>query len=278
MRANQFQEAKDRFTEATYFVKYPITWNTWMTIDDELKCAALYVNFYDQIIFAWQNCRTYFLEDEECISIIMQYLMKNVEKIKNDPNRYTQGYIYTVAFRSLQGIRRVGGTKRYYDTYQSRYIDTKDGEVDLLDTLADVNDCFKNLQMQKAIMNMDDDMKALISHLVFGTRLDAKIRRREDTMIETLRTQFAEFTDADTTMYTQKQKVMKFGDIYKDDDNIESAVCTMSDGESAVYYGEKQIIHGTRQINIVFFGSKKDYVVPLKVAKELIVTDVELYS
>jgi hypothetical protein len=71
---------------------------------------------------------------------------------------------------------------------------------------------------------------------------------------------------------------MKFGDIYKDDDNIESAVCTMSDGESAVYYGEKQIIHGTRQINIVFFGSKKDYVVPLKVAKELIVTDVELYS
>ena len=277
MRANQFQEAKDRFTEATYFVKYPITWDVWMTIDDELKCAALYVNFYEQIIFAWQNCRTYFLEDEECISIIMQYLMKNVEKIKAEPKRYTQGYIYTVAFRCLQGIRRVDGTKRYYDTYQSRYIDTEDGELDLLDTLVDVTDCFKTMRMQRTIMGMDDDMKALISHLVFGTRINSKIKKKEDDMIDMLRSQFAEYTDADTSMYTQP-KPRKFGDIYKDDDNIESAVCTMSDGESAVYYGEKHIIHSTRQVSIVFFGSKKDYVVPLKIAKELIVTDVEYYS
>lgn len=284
MRANQFQEAKDRFKSATCFVKYPISYQTWMTIDDDLKCAALYVNFYPQIILAWQNLKTYYLEDEECVSIIIQYLIKNVDKIKEDPKRFTTGYIYTVAYRSIQGIRRVDGTKNYYDSYQSRWIETADGERDLFDTLEDRVDCFKNTKMQKIIMDMDDNTKALISHLVFGTKISAKIRKKEDEMMDNLRTLFSEFNETEQTDTTRHEcmdmesHTVRFGDIYKDDDSIESAVCTMSDGESAVYYGEKQILHGNRQINIVFFGAKKDYVVPLKVAKELVVTDIEMYS
>ena len=285
MRKNQFQEAKDRFKEATCFIKYPITWQTWMTIDDDLKCAALYVQFYPQIILAWQDLKTYFLEDEDCISIIIQYLIKNVDKIKEDSKRFTTGYIFTVAYRSLQGIRRTEKTKMYYDTFQGRYLDSdSDKEMDLFDTIEDSIDCFRDNRFKTLIESMDDTAKSMVSHLIWGTKINAKTRKKESEIMSKLRTLFAEFVDEDIDGDTQEfspnhpEKHVKFGDIWKDDDSIESAECTMSDGESAVYYGEKQILHGNKSVNVVFFGAKKDYVVPLKVAKELEVTDIEMYS
>lgn len=297
MRDNQFQVTKTRFMESLSFIKsFPITYEFWMTLDDEFKAAALYLNFYPQIILAWQNETDYFLDEEDVLSIMMQYLVKNVDKIKDDRKRWSRGYIYTCMKNAVIGIRRIKKNRDFSDNTQSNIFMLEDGEHDLYDVIEDEKDCFRDARFWRIIENLDDDMKAYVSHLIYGTKFTAAEKRKLGDGIGRLKILFADFTrtaqrDDITTATTtdntviekdgdnavMKSKTTTFGDIYQIDDSIESAVCVMSDGEKAVYYGEKQILHDTKKINVVFFGSKRDYIVPLEIAKNLEVIDLDCY-
>lgn len=278
--ANQFQEARDRFLAATSYVKYPLTWESWMSLEDNMKVAALFVNFYPQIILAYNKQKTYFLEEEDAVSHVWQYFMKNVEKISEDKKRFTPNYIYRVAYNSINGFVRVPKRREYTDNTQSQWF-TLDGEDhDIFEILEDKTDIFKDAKFNEVLSTLSDAELKYVSHFIWGTRLTKADLKKKDVIVSRLKELFAEFRDddaADTADVDDKNVTVTFADVYSIDDEIKSAVVTMSDGESAVYYGEKQVNRENKAISIVFFGATKDYIVPLDIAKTFTVSDIECY-
>ena len=116
---NQFIETRKLF-ENVIGVKYPLTYEVWLVVRDNLKAAALYVKFFDQITLAWRKTKKPFMEEETAISTLMQYLMKNVDIIKENPKRYTPNYIYRVAFNAFYPLGRI---KRDIDEWSHRTVD-----------------------------------------------------------------------------------------------------------------------------------------------------------
>ena len=281
MGKNQFQETKDRFLDATAFVRYPLSYDAWMSLSDDLKAAALFVQFYPQMVLAWQKWdKLAYLEEEDAVEIIMQYVLKNVPIIMNQRKRYTQSYMYTVASNALCGFCRVEGRKWYYEAFQSNTFCLDDGEHDMFDIIEDTVDCFRSSRFRRVISAMNDSQKAVVSKLIWGTKLTKEEKKEESEIMNRLKNVLKEFLPEDSIEEVQPdpERKLTFSDIYAQDDNIESAVCVMSDGEQAVYYGEKQIAHDTKKVSIVFFGQSKDYIVPLEIARTLEVVDVDCYD
>lgn len=131
-----------------------ISYETWMNIPEESKAAALYVNFYDQITLAWYKAKSFYGDEEEAVETVMQYLMKNVSVIKENPNRYNSKYIYRVAYNCLYCIchDRLIDKARWENECSN--ITVQDGtELNLFDTVADTRDIFEKQEIAK---NRDD--------------------------------------------------------------------------------------------------------------------------
>ena len=281
-----FQETKDRFLAATrMLVCYPITWDAWMTLDDGLKAAALFVNFYKEVTMAYNALKCYYLDEEDAVSHVCQYFCKNVDKIKKDKKRFANAYIYRVAYNSIFGFVRVPSRKDFADNTTSQYFSMDGEEHDIFEIIEDNTDCFSNGEFTKILGNLSDEQKSMVSHLIWGSRLKKAEQRREGEILDSLKKAFASLyenddaepeTNTENTVTAKSHRKVTFGDIYEMDDEVKSAVCTMSDGEQAVYYGETHISH-EGQIKVVFFGAKRDYFVPLDIAKMLEVNDVEMY-
>lgn len=103
---NQFKETLNLFKPALEGESYDSYWE-WMLIPDKLKAAALYIQFYDQITLAWAKTMKPFIEEETAISTLMQYLIKNVDIIKENRKRYTPNYIYKIAFNAFYPLGRI---------------------------------------------------------------------------------------------------------------------------------------------------------------------------
>lgn len=96
------------FADSRKFFRYylncdmPLSYDDWVKLPDEHKAAALFVQFYPEVLSAWNHC--YYnseFSDESAVSVLLQYLQKNVNKIMNDRNRYTCEYIYTIAYNCM---------------------------------------------------------------------------------------------------------------------------------------------------------------------------------
>lgn len=120
----------------------PLTFKDWNELDRSLKAIGLFLNFFDQIVLAWEKANTIdFINCEDGVEIVNQYLEKNVPIIENNPKRFTPNYIYTVCFNCMYCIchdRKCDKDRLENET--SRYI-SKDGtEIDLLDFVDDRSD------------------------------------------------------------------------------------------------------------------------------------------
>ena len=136
----QFHQTKVRFREFANYQR-PLTYEEWMTAPDECKAAILYVQFYDQITLAWMKTKSVYSDINDGVSEILQYLNKNVEKIKNDGNRFTPNYIYRVAYNCLYCLcRDPNRYKAAYENECSNVVSYGDDELDLFDTVADNED------------------------------------------------------------------------------------------------------------------------------------------
>ena len=279
-----FEETYDFFKASTASVQYPLTYEKWLVIPDELKVAALFVNFYREIKMAYAALQVYYLDEEDAVSHVCQYLLKNVEKIKADRKRFANPYIYRVAYNSIFGFVRVPSRRDFADNTTSQYF-TMDGEEhDVLELIEDDTNCFTNEKFAKIMESLDDHEKSMVSHLIWGSRLKKAEQRRENEILDNLRKAFKSlYEDVHEELESEQQEraiaephYASFADVYEMDDDVKSAVVIMSDGEQAVYYGETSISH-EGQVKVVFFGAKKDYFVPLEIAKTLSVVDVDMY-
>ena len=115
----------------------PLSYEEWKAKPDELKAAFLFVQFYREIILAWDKADSLdFGDDSEGVSTILQYLEKQVSTLQyfckddptkkalaefrrqnpegyivvekrmidEDPTRFSGGYIYRVAYNCLYCI------------------------------------------------------------------------------------------------------------------------------------------------------------------------------
>ena len=99
---NEFTETKKLFqTVLNYDNTKPLTYDRWLAIPDDQKSAVLYLAFYEQITLAWEKTKSFYTPTSDGVSIVLQYLEKNVSIIQKHPERFTSSYIYRVAYNCL---------------------------------------------------------------------------------------------------------------------------------------------------------------------------------
>lgn len=171
----QFLETRNMFRD--YLTGYPenITYDEWMKADADDKAALLFVTFYQEITLAWYNAITYFkivhITQEDAVSTVLQYLMKNVDKISEDKNRYSAQYIYRVCYNclaSLAGSRGID-TIRSHTEISNEYTDG-DTTVNLWDLVPSEDEDLETLQTKKAIWDIIKKMgpkaEKVVNHLL----------------------------------------------------------------------------------------------------------------
>lgn len=137
---SQFYATKKMFANVIGFDNddESLSYESWMAIPDSYKSAALFVNFYPAVKAAWNSAKGDGVDEEDGIETAIQYLEKNVEKIKGNPKRYTHNYIYAVAWNSIGCLRRTKSAQLRPRFEVSNITDgCEDGELDLFDTVVD---------------------------------------------------------------------------------------------------------------------------------------------
>ena len=273
----EFIETRKLFEEAIGMTA-PISYTQWLELPDNKKAAALFVNFYNRITLAWQKAYAEYVDEEDAISILMQYILKNVPIIMTDPKRYTDKYMYTVAFNSMSALRRVKGAQERYNNTTEQYFNIDGDEVnkfdsisedELADTLHRVADILVDIYS-----DLDASTRSVIQNIISGKKLTSKAQREESMIYHKLRTIFADFAD---DFLSPKLSCETFADVLKYDNLIDSAVVKMRDGVKAVYCGEKRVSDNGKT-EIVFIGPMQDYILPISVACNLKVISVDMYD
>lgn len=275
-----FRDTKDFF--ATLIVqKFPMDHEQWCSIPEDKQAAALFVNFFHEIEMAWNRCRNIYTDEEDAVHVLITSLMHNTPIIRDNPKRYSEAYIYRVAYNAILGLTRnyKKAKARLDNTICSTVFDcdNEGSDVNGFDTLSDknaVNDPeseFRAMQSEiwDVIANLDEDQTALVDNILSGTKLTDAQKTRRRTLLKQLRKAFAEAHDMTSDA---EDDVMYFYEVLEAN-GVESAVVKMYDGESAVYYGEKKLLNGITYA--VFFGPDSDYEIPIDRAQYYIVEDVE---
>lgn len=280
---NQFKETKTMFMNAIP-ATFPLTYEGWLSIRDDLKAAALYVNFFDQITLAWKFAKSDFTSDEDAISVVMQYFIKNVPIIMVDKKKYNAKYLYRVAYNCMGCLRRVQRESDRYNYTTSNISVTSSGdEIDLFSSIvgdeSDILDIIREARYESEIGTiidgLDEESKKYIEFVLGGKKLGKRVEKKKDCILAELRFRLRKY-EGTYCRRKMSDDILRFGRVYADDDNVKSAVVQMRDGTEAVHYGEtRETANGV--VKVVFFGPAQDYIVPLEIAKRLKVTDVELY-
>lgn len=182
-----FYDTRKLFIELTGY-KAPLTFEDWKAQPDSLKAAILFVQFYNEILLAWDKADSLdFGNDSEGVSTVLQYLEKQVKtiqyfeknnpnkkasaefrrqhpddciaieqrKIEEDPSRFSPGYIYRVAYNCLYCIC---GHDRKCDKdrigNETSSIVMYDGEeLDIFDTFVDKHNCIESVYANSSLEN-----------------------------------------------------------------------------------------------------------------------------
>lgn len=174
---NAFAETRNLFIDATgYDYSKPLSYESWNTkIPEDLKTAVLFVQFYDQITLAWYKTKSFFVVEEDAVSTILQYLMKNVPIIEKDSKRFKPSYIYKVAYNCLYCISHdIKRDIQRWENEVSNLVTCGEDTVDLFDTVADkdpIEEVLRKKEFWSIIENTDMKTQKVINHLLNGETL-----------------------------------------------------------------------------------------------------------
>lgn len=173
----------------------PLSYEEWLSVDDDKKAAVLYVQFFEQISLAWYKLKTKAAIEEECVSEVLMYLVKNVPIIKDNPSRFKPSYIYKVAYnciycKSMDPYKGQTAKTSWYNNTTSQYVQSGDDIVDLFDTICDsesVDMVSAREHFWKIIEDMGEDTLAVVDQLLNGGRLPAGVGAKKKQIIEQLK-------------------------------------------------------------------------------------------
>lgn len=101
---SEFRTTRNLYLSTLTGFEFPLTYTAWLNADDEYKAVLLFVNFFTEIELAWYKTRFSFVDEADAVSQVSLYLVKNVDFIKADENRFTAKYIYRVAENCLKSL------------------------------------------------------------------------------------------------------------------------------------------------------------------------------
>ena len=168
--SNQFRETRKIYSDYLQYTK-PLSYVEWVSLPEDHKAAALFVQFFDQIELAWYKAKSFFTSEEDGVYTTMQYLMKNVPIIRDNPKRFTPQYIYKVAYNCLYCICHDPVIERIrYETTTSNVVPTDNGEVDLFDTTVSIHSrveiSYERNELWKALDSLGLKGQKVINHLL----------------------------------------------------------------------------------------------------------------
>lgn len=197
---NSFYDTKNLFKNYIQYNK-PLSYDQWLALDDDHKAAALYVQFFDEIILAWNKAKSYDGDDEEAVETVLQYLIKNVNILKDQPKRFTARYIYRVAYNCLYCIchdRKCDKDRREFEV-KAIQCDSEGKEYNLLDTFVSDKgtvDYEINRRVFWAIIeNLDIDSAKLVDEILKTGALPKNTTAKTQKLVAELRIKFADFVD-----------------------------------------------------------------------------------
>jgi len=180
--ANNYQFIQTRKMFREYLSGYPKnpTYEEWNNAEDDDKASLLYVVFYQEITLAWYNAivarGVIYVSQEDGVSTVLQYLMKNVEKISADPERYSPKYIYQVCYNCLfsLGSTRTTDIQRSACEISNEYVNPADNvAINLWDLVPSEDEDLETQQTKEAIWNiirhMGPKAEKVVNHLINPT-------------------------------------------------------------------------------------------------------------
>lgn len=172
---NAFSETKNLFIAHVQYTG-PVSYSEWLEFPDDHKAAVLFIQFFDQITLAWYKTKSFFVLEEDGVSIVLQYLSKNVPILKDNPKRFTPAYIYKVAYNCLYCISH--DIKRDIERFEnevSNIVGCGDNQLDLFDTVCSPRDLYHEVckaDFWDIIESSSLETKKVINHLLNGEPLD----------------------------------------------------------------------------------------------------------
>ena len=259
-----------------------LSYEAWLALPETFKAAGLYITFFDQITLAWSKAKSFYVVDEDGVSTLLQYLVKNIPLIVADKKKYSPSYIYKVAYNCMYCVSR--DIKRDKDAYENntpQYVQCGDSVLDLFDTVPDVDD-IETIRAKKRfwsiIDSVDDDTFAVIENLMDHSRMPAGLGKKKEHILSDLRNKLEAVKCLyDAATDNNSESKITFSDVLAIDDEVASAVVVLPNDAEAVYYGETVQDDCGYIIGIVLFGSDKDYTLPIDAVINLKVTDIERY-
>lgn len=172
----QFRETYKCLSSQLHYNGSDMKYSTWMRKQPEHKAAFLYVNFFSAVQSAWYKKSSFkFIDEAEAVSLVLQYLQKNVAKIEHDRNRYKPSYIHTVCVNCMS-ILHWRKCDRERNEKETSLIFEHDGEeFEILSILPGTDDSeYEDPQVEYGVPDLedvlcklcDDKYAKLIYHLI----------------------------------------------------------------------------------------------------------------
>lgn len=196
---NPFSEARRMFAN---YIGYtgPMSFEEWMKVDSDKKAAVLFVQFFDQITLAWYKTKSFYTAEEDGVSTMMQYLIKNVPIIEEHPERFRPGYIYQVAYNCLYCIcHDLKKDRERFELEVSNVCMVGDDEVDLFDTVCDA-DLIDTLMLKDSFwaaieeLDLSSDMMEFVYSLASSNK-PVRMSKEKQAVVDKLKIVLAPFLD-----------------------------------------------------------------------------------
>lgn len=155
---SQFRDTRNLYLDYLSGFEFPLTYESWLNADDELKAVLLFVNFFDQIELAWYKTRFSFVLEEDAVSQVNVYLMKNVPFIEKEEKRFRPSYIYTVAANCLRSLTYIERDINREKLETPNEVSVGDDIVDLYDLSPSHDDTYEVQQAKEAIWDIISKM------------------------------------------------------------------------------------------------------------------------
>ena len=193
---SQFKATKRMLLDSAFSkTSFPLSYDSWNSLPDDLKSAALYVNFYRTITMAWSsfNKDKYHkapITTDDAVGLVLDMLEKNVPIIVGDAKRYTDAYIYCIAWRSICAVTRTKCVNEYYNTVKSNleYDALTNDVIDLFDLVPCEDDPYELVQARDALWAIIEGMgpKALkvADHLINDSSLRRSHKLSNDLLAD----------------------------------------------------------------------------------------------
>ena len=174
-----FNATKNMFRSyLNYDSDNPLSYDEWLATADDNKAAVLFVQFFDQISLAWYKLKTDAAIEEDCVETVLQYLMKNVPIIVENPSRFSPKYIYKICYnciycKSMDPYKGQTAKTSWYNNTTSQYVQCGEDTLDLFDLAsdesADADDAINREHFWAIIEDMGADTISVVAKLLGDT-------------------------------------------------------------------------------------------------------------